>query len=294
MLNSDKGLAKYLKISELEVGQQYSKIAYLQSFKSGTSTLKTGYYAFHIKDIDGNITVGMYHNVADFIESGRDANAMKKKPIKIDFIATEFNGSISAHLIKIETYTEPDFPYELFVGKVANVEKSAQTVNGLFQRILGEDYTIDERYNTLSIDSVYSGKCGGYTKLMEMIVCDLIGHQGITNLSFKTLVKVFYEVQRAYFLYLYSKANTDIVRNADALEIINSACLDVEDKEIRPVVQDALLTLCGITANPEQLYAVLVVNLIRNKLETFDITSLYGSMIVGGEKVYKNLKLVKY
>ena len=84
------------------------------------------------------------------------------------------------------------------------------------------------------------------------------------------------------------------VRNGDALEILNSACLDVADVEIRPVVQDALLSLFGITANPEQLYAVLVVNLIRSKLETLDITSLYATMIVGGEKVYKNLKLVKY
>ena len=153
MLNSDNELSKYLKISELEVGQQYTKIAYLQSFKAGTSTLKTGYYAFHIKDIDGNITVGMLHDVKEFIESGKDANAMKKKPIIINFIATEFNGSISAHLINIETYTKPDFPYELFVGKVANDEINANELyNAVKETLLVNPYILE--VNNISVEQV--------------------------------------------------------------------------------------------------------------------------------------------
>lgn len=294
MLNDEKKDDKFLRLGELEVGTQYSKVAYLQGFKSSISVISSGYYVFYLKDAEGYIGIGILNNVKDFLLSGKDMNAMKKKPVLINFLATEHNGSISLTIINIETYTEPDFPYEKFIGSVPNVVASSASVAGLFNKVLGAGHDLDIRYNTTALDGIYEGKCGGYVKLLEMVACDLAGFQNIANLSFKVLIDVLFEVQKAYFLYLYAKTNADLVRNADALEVLTSACREIENEQISPIVQDALLCLFGITENPEQLYAILVVNAIKSKIKALNISSIYSTMIVGAEKVYGDLKLVKY
>ena len=183
MLNDEKKDDKFLRLGELKVGTQYSKVAYLQGFKSSISVIKSGYYVFYLKDAEGYIGIGILNNIKDFLLSGKDMHAMKKKPVMINFLATEHNGSISLTIINIETYTEPDFPYEKFIGSVPNVVGSSASVAGLFNKVLGAGHDLDVRYNTTALDGIYEGKCGGYVKLLEMVACDLAGFQNIANLS---------------------------------------------------------------------------------------------------------------
>ena len=284
----------FLRVQDLEIGTEYSKIGYLLDYKSSMSKLEKGYYVFYIKDYDGNIVVATLHNIANFLESGGEALKLKRKPVKIKFLATEFNGSVSLLVTQIEDYTDIGFPFANFIGRVENVENSITAVNAVLQKVLGNEKTLDSRYATATLDGIYNSKCGGYAKLLEMVIYDLIACQELPNIDFKILLEVFYEVQKAYFLQLTAVSKSDLIRRGDNLDIIMNAQIANNESDLKPVITDCLTTLFGLTESSEQLYAVLISESFQAKRRILDMTGIYSTMILGAEKKYGELKLVKY
>lgn len=284
----------YLRVEDLMLGTEYQKVAYLSGYKTGINKLDRGFYTLYFKDANGTSLLGNWNNVTDFIESGKAINDLKKRPVKIRFEVSEFNGSLSLNIIELESYDPVDFPYQNFVGSVNKVEASMLAVNSILGKVLGSNYTVDSRYNTISLSPIFDGKCGGYAKLLELIIYDLATYQSVSNISLQVLVKTFYEVQKGYFNYLLAKEKADIVSKSDLLDILQLSSAENKDSECLPIIIDCLSALMGLTDNIENVYAIIIASAFRTKIENLNLISVYNTMVIGAEKQWGKYKLLKY
>lgn len=284
----------YLRAEELTVGTEYNKVAYLSGFKTGINKLDRGYYTLYFKDANGTMVLGNWNNINDFINSGKAINDMKKRPVKIQFEATEFNGSIALNIIQLESYDPVGFPYDKFVGIVNNVDDSLMAVNLILGKTLGENTSVDERYKEISLTPICEGKCGGYAKLLELVAYDLVTYQSVSNISLKVLIGVFFEVQKGYFNYLLAKEKADIVSKSDLIDILQITNLENKDNEYLPIIIDCLSALIGLTNNIENMYAIIITNAFKNKIENLNLIAVYNTMVLGAEKNWGKYKLLKY
>lgn len=294
MIQDSKFNDNFLRVEDLEVGTEYCKIAYLTGFKTGINKLARGYHTIYFKDATGASLLGNFNCKDSPAESGKTLQDMKNRPVKIRFTASEFNGSITLDIIEIETYDPTGFPFKDFIGSVSKVEESYAAVNSILTTTLGEGITVDARYKDLALNSIYDGKCGGYMKLLELVIYDLVSYQSLPEISLRILMEVFYQTQIGFFNYMYAKQKADVVRKSDLIDILEAVKSSNRGSECLPITIDCVSYLIGLTDNIENVYAIIIAKAFKCKLENLSLISVYSTMVLGAEKIWGEYKLLKY
>lgn len=288
----------YLDITVLNIGEEYTKVAYLSDAMSKISKVDTGFYTFYFKDCNSNLIVGRLFNIEKFIESGLVINILKRKLVNINFIVQEYNGSLTLVIKSIEPYSEPVESEDVakFIGLVPNVGQEYNDVTTIMSRVLGAKPNMQTVYATKSFASIYNGKCGGYAKLLNMVVTSLVSFNSLPDIDIVMLFKCLNIVQADYFTYLVKLEDVDVLPESARLEILFNAKIKAEEKydvKISSIAIDTLSSLFGLT-KPQHLYAHLIYTAFETSKHTLRLTTLSSSMVLGSRKEFGGDVLLKY
>ena len=292
MLINEEYNSELLDVSSVEVGQEYNKIAYLMDIKSGLSKIEQGFYTFYFKDVHANVVVGRLFGIEDYINNGLIATALKRKPVRIHFVAQEYNGSISLILRNIEWYTG-EFDYSSFIGKIDGTKASVSFVSQVFTKLRGTETKVPAEYETLTLSKVAGGKCGGYAKLLEMVTQRVISYKDLVGINIAVIGDVLYNTQSLYCTYLKRLDATSMITNSELVKFINDCyVLNANEKQLKIII-DTMTGLLGL-GKPEHLYANILCNSIKDCMNILDTCDMFSTMIVGARKEVGELTLVKY
>ena len=293
MITRETNDSIYLDLPTLEVGQEYVKAGYLYNVKAGTSVMQSGYYTLYFKDVKGNVVVGRLFNVVDFENSGLDILALKNKAVQIQFVVDVYNGSPSLIVSSISLYNGM-FDYGSFIGKVDRVEEKFMWCEATFRKLLDDNsYSLPQEYKTKSIASIYDGRCGGYVKVLEIVLSNIIAYQDVVGVDIYALGRIFKTVHQEYFRYLDKVNDLDFVTNSLKFQTINRIRLSSERTDETIIAEDILGALIGLN-EPESISSVLIVDLVKGALNKLSLASIYSSMIVGASKKVGDVVLLKY
>ena len=282
----------YLDLSKLEVGQQYSKVAYLLNYKTGLTQLEEGFYTFYLKDCNANVTVARLFNVEQFIESGLKVMALAHKPVRINFIAQSYAGSISLVLTDIELY-EGDFDYDLFIGKLADAKQSLLFVSKVLSKLKGNEIMLPSNYADVPVSRIAGGRCGGYASLLRMATQRLLSYEKLPGINLSVLFSVFNAVQDRYFNYLRKLDTIDVLNKAQKMQEVQSCYNKYSGDDNLSIIVDTFTAIIGL-GKAEHLYANLICNAIKDSIRDMDTIYTYNVMVLGATKEVGDLLLVKY
>ena len=283
---------EYLRISDLNVNEEYVKVAYIEDSKASISKVMSGFYTFYIKDCEANIITGNLFNVEDFIKSGLIATKLKRKPVKIRFITQDLGGRISLLISSIEEYREA-FDYKSFIGFLEDAEQNLVSVEKVLKSVLGSKVSLNRDYKDNSLVGIYNGKCGGYANLLQMVVYNLISLQVLPNINFKTLMEIFYFVQNRYYKYLVKETNSEILSTADKMEFLFETQQVLKGHDLSKIITECVSGLCGLS-KPEHLYSVLIYKSFKDNIECINLANIYSTLVLGGTTKVGDLTLTKY
>lgn len=288
----------YLDITVLDIGGEYTKVAYLSDAVSKISKVDTGFYTFYFKDCNSNLIVGRLFNIEKFIESGLIINILKRKLVKINFIVQEYNGSLTLVVKSIEPCIDQVESDDIakFIGLVPNVGQEYNDVVSIMTRVLGTKPNMQTIYATKSFASIYNGKCGGYAKLLNMVVTSLVSFNSLPDVDIVMLFRCLNVIQADYFIYLVKLEDIDVLPESAKLEILFNAKIKAEEKydsKISSIAIDSLSSLFGLT-KPQHLYAHLIYSAFENSKHTLKLTTLSSSMVLGSRKEFGGDVLLKY
>lgn len=292
MLNKVGENNEYLKISDLNLNEEYIKIAYIENSKAGLTKASAGFYTFYIKDCESNVIVGNLFNVEDFIKKGLIATKLRRKPVKIRFITQDLNGSISLLITEIEEY-KGTFDFRNFIGYLPDAEQNLLSVEKILNQVLGKPISLNRDYKDNSLVGIYNGRCGGYANLLQMVVYDLISAQLLPNIDLKGIMEVFYIVQDKYYNYLLKQTQNEILSTADSMTFLFECQQVVKNHDLSKIIIECISGLCGIT-QPEHLYAVLLYRSFKKNIENINLANTFSTLILGGTTQVGEIKLTKY
>lgn len=293
MITRETNDSIYLDLPTLEVGQEYVKVGYLYNVKAGTSVMQSGYYTLYFKDLKGNVVVGRLFNVTDFEHTGLDILALKNKAVEFQFRVDVYNGSPSLIVSKISIYTGM-FDYASFIGKVDRIDEKFIWCETTFRKLLDDNsYSLPQEYKTKSIASIYDGRCGGYVKVLEIVLSNIIAYQDVVGVDIYALGRIFRTVHEEYFKYLDKVNELDFVTNSLKFQTINRIRLSNGRTDETIIAEDVLGALIGLN-EPESINSVILVDIIKSSLNKLSLASIYNSMIVGASKKVGDVVLLKY
>lgn len=281
-----------LDISSLELNRQYLKRAYLYGFKEGHTTLGKGYFTLYLKDVNGKVITGVLFNVEKFQEQGLVMQSLKGKPVTINFETQPFNGSLSLIVHTIEYYGGM-FDYGAFIGVAEGVNDFYLFVEDALSKLVGRTVKLPSEYLTKSLRYVYDGRAGGYTKLLEMVVNNLVSLDAILGLDRTELAEIIVHLQSIYYKYLVSIEDIDFITKNMKMKILYDAQLALGSIEVAPYVIDALTSLLEI-GEPETFQGHLVTKMYKDNMETLKLACEYDKMLIGVRKEVGGKVFLKY
>lgn len=298
MLNNASLANQFLNINTLEENKEYIKIGYLEDINSKVSKIDTGYYVTIIKDINSNIITGtLWFNKIDkdYINSGLTALALKRKPVSIRFVTSNYNGSLTLVISEISAYTG-EFPFNKFIGEVPDAKNIISSIEQNISKALGAETKLNSAYINDSLISIYNGRCGGYAKLLQLVIFDLLRCAGLPNINLKELIMVFIIVQDRYYRYLKmitDVKNTSILSNAGKLKFISeSSDICKNSGNIDLYVESCLGELCGLY-KAEYLYSILIADAFERAKQTLNLCTSLTTMVLGAKKEMNGRCLIK-
>lgn len=293
MITRETNDSRYLDLPTLELGQEYVKACYLYNVKAGTSVMQSGYYTLYFKDLKGNVVVGRLFNVDDFQNSGLQILALKNKAVEIQFKVDVYNGSPSLIVTKISLYNGM-FDYASFIGKLDKVDEKFTWCERAFGKLLNDNnYSLPQEYKTKSLASIYDGRCGGYVKVLEIVLSNLIAYQDIVGVDIYSLGRIFETVQSEYFNYLSKVNELDFVTNSLKFQTLNRLRMSSGRTDETIIAEDTLGALLGLN-QPESVSSVVLKDLITSAIDKLNLASIYNSMITGASKKVGDVVLLKY
>ncbi|WP_394862385.1 hypothetical protein [Paraclostridium bifermentans] len=281
-----------LDISSLELNRQYLMRAYLYGFKEGYSTVEKGYFRLYLKDINGRIITGMLFNVDKFKEQGLTMQALKGKPVVINFETQQYNGSLSLVVNTIEHY-EGMFDFGSFIGVAEGVNDFFLFIEDVLSKLVGRTIKLPSEYLTKSLRYVYDGRAGGYTKLLEMIVNNLVSLDAIIGVDRVELAEIIVHLQSIYYKYLVMLEDIDFTTKNMQMKVLYDAQLALGNTEVAPYVMDALTALLEI-GEPETFQGYLVTKMYKDNMETLKLACVYDRMLIGVRKEVGGKVFLKY
>lgn len=286
------GNNKMLDIAHLELDKQYEKVGYLYNFREGTAISEKGFFTLYIKDINGKVVIGRLFNVENFKEKGLTMQALKGKPVKINFHTQSYNGSLSLIINILDIYTDA-FDYGSFIGKVDGVEDFFAYTEDVISKLTDRDIKLPSVYRTKSLRYVYDGRAGGYTKLLQMVVSNVISYDSIIGLDRAEIANTIAYLQEIYYKYLEQIEDIDFITKSMKMKILYDAQIKMEKVDVGAYVIDSLTALLDL-GEPESLAGLLVYRMFKSNMETLNLACQYDKMLVGVTRQVGDVTLLKY
>lgn len=283
---------RLLDISSLVVGESYRKVAYFYRFKHNVTSTLNGFYTIYLKDRNGKVIIGNLFNVEYFESTGVMMQALKGKAVISNFKVGDFNGTPTLQLDTLEEYTG-DVDYSEFVGKVSGVEDYYEFVKTIFGKCGIENPSLPAQYKTKSLRDVYDGRAGGYIKLLEMVMNNLVSLNDILGFDRDEMVRTFYYVQELFYKYLYRIEDVDFITTKMKMDIIINGSMQVDGIDVSHYVIDALSDLLGVCV-AETLQGLVLSKSFKDNMETLTLGCEYDKMLEGVKKKVGDREFLKY
>jgi hypothetical protein len=284
--------ADYLDITQLVEGKVYTKIALVTSATPGTTKQQSGFAKFYLKDVNSNIVCARLFDVKDFAFCGIKLSSFKNRPVRLKFVAQEFNGSLSLVIdgaFGIEAYNGA-FDYSRFIGKMEyGDEEIVQTGKIIF----GDDWSLNPEWGTASLDNIGQGRVGAFMKVFELAFATISGYYNISGIDSKCLAKVLFTTMETLFV---TKRNSNVygvlesTKNFDYLTSINAKWMG---DSLRGVIMDASKAMAGIS-KPSHIYSHLVLSAINSAITNVNLILVNNSMVLGTSSYVGGVSLSKF
>lgn len=283
----------FLEVSTLEVGQMYERIAYLQHVKEGrVEGTGKGYFTLYLKDCQGNVVVGRIFNVDRFEESGLKILALKGKGVRLSFRVSTFGSTLSLDVEAIQHYQGP-MDYSQFIGKYEGTTRSFEVALSTFRKLLKEpELELPLVYRTSTIRSIYEGRVGGYTYVLEHVLLNILSLRGITNVDEILATKIFYIVQDHYYNYLKRVEDLEFIPLAEKLGFVTKMSKEDKIDESLSVAIEIMSALLGL-GEPETLLGHLIYDYITTAIRHVNMACATQTMVTGMVREVGGRKLIK-
>lgn len=291
MIKRTGQLENLLDITTLELGQEYIKICYLHHVKEGrTEGTNSGFFRLYLKDINGNVIIGRMFNVASYEEKGLVILALKGKPVKVHFRVDAYNGSLNLIVNSIEYY-DGMFEYASFIGKYEGTNRSYDFALNAFKKLTNQNAELPITYKTVSLRSIYEGRVGAYTFILEKVLLNIIALKEIPGINMKQMAEIFYVVQDVYYQYLKRVEDLELVPLAEKLKFVNKiSTTGTGDNTL--IATEVFSALIGL-GKAETLVGIVLYDYINETIKHLNLLCIHQTMVTGIREV-GGQQLVKY
>lgn len=291
MIKRTGQLENLLDITTLELGQEYIKICYLHHVKEGrTEGTNSGFFRLYLKDINGNVIIGRMFNVASYEEKGLVILALKGKPVKVHFRVDAYNGSLNLIVNSIEYY-DGMFEYASFIGKYEGTNRSYDFALNAFKKLTNQNAELPITYKTVSLRSIYEGRVGAYTFILEKVLLNIIALKEIPGINMKQMAEIFYVVQAVYYQYLKRVEDLELVPLAEKLKFVNKiSTTGTGDNTL--IATEVFSALIGL-GKAETLVGIVLYDYINETIKHLNLLCIHQTMVTGIREV-GGQQLVKY
>lgn len=282
----------YLDITELQEGLTYDRVALVTSADPGLTKQNSGFARFFLKDVNSNVVCARLFDVRDFATCGVQLTSFRNKPVKLKFIAQEFNGSMSLIIDGSEGISlwDGEFDTAKFVGRI---NYDLTNILAVGKSIFGDDWVPNPEWETASIDSIGQGRVGAFMRVFDMSLAKLMGFTGISGVQTKDLMKTFYVAIEALF---NAKKNInrygvlEPVKSFDHLVFLNQK---YNSDELRGVLLDTVKSIMGL-GKPTHLYSHLVLRAINGSINDLELVLRNNAMVLGTSTIVGGVSLSKF
>lgn len=291
--NDTTSFKDYLDVSSLAEGVRYTKLAYVQSTNVGIQKNNGGFVSFYLKDCNGCRITARLFNVEDFMISGIKASAFAHCPVKLTFVPQIFAGSMSLVIdskIGIERYGG-EFDYGRFIGKI---DVPYEDISNVARAAGLEDWSVPIDWKTRSIDSICSGKAGGFAALVYGSMCSVSANASAAGLGVSETMRIYFAAIQLFFDYLIDKSKNPVLTELINPNVLSRVKLLVaENSEEYLPTYDTTRALCGL-GKPLGIEAHLIKRSVD--LAMFIVNAKDSlSLIPSGTKAYVGgVDLLKY
>lgn len=293
MIRRTDNLDNLLDITTLELGSEYVKICYLHHVKEGrTEGTNSGFFRMYLKDVNGNVIVARLFNVASYEEKGLVILALKGKPVKVHFRVDAYNGSLNLIVNSVEYY-DGVFEYASFIGKYEGTNRSYDFALNAFRKLLSsnENRELPMIYKTSSLRSIYEGRVGAYTFILEKVLLNIIALKEIPSINMNQMAEIFYMVQDVYYQYLKRVEDLDLVPLAEKLKFVSKfSTMGAGDNTL--IATEVFSALIGL-GKAETLVGIMLYDYINETIKHLNLLCIHQTMVSGIREV-GGQQLVKY
>lgn len=263
----------YLNLTDLKVGETYTRLCYVMNVKAGISVLGNGYYTFYLKDMNANVIPARLFNVDGFTGSGLDAISFRGKPAMVTFETQVFNNNLSLVITGIKMHNGA-FDYSIFLGKI---ESKEDLVKKIFEKY-EVPYEIPTTFKTMSIQELYSGRTGGMMRLFVSTVRASLNYADLVN--FKDLLVVIQESFLFYAQYLAEKSKVSLIDAKTVYSLLHTVFMRNAMSDNLSAIIDACYALAD-EGDPKHYYSVMIKRLVTTELENADMAMKVRTMPAG-------------
>ena len=270
-------------------GQTLQALALVVGVSSGLTKKEEGFYTFMVKDEEAHIFPARLFNVANFIENGLIASALKNKPVEIIFVPQIFNGSWSLIVKDIQLF-DGIFDYESFLGKIRT---DSTFVDSKYNVAFPNEVT-DPEYGVVSFLEICGGKCGGFLRLMSNCAHDLENIVNSLDYTKQEIYQVFFCTFECYYALLKYKEQFHIVNPTDLFGVLNKIDVKTKDLPVHLQIMDSCRAILGF-GKPSDILSHIIYNYIETEHKALDLIETYSIMARGSSKQLDSDKvLIRY
>lgn len=282
----------YLRLSDLQEGVEYTKIAFVTDAGSGLSKANTGFAKFYLKDIDSNVVSAFLFDVQDYIFSGIKLAQFKGKAVKITFVLNYYNGKHNLVINGqkgIEEYTG-EIDKSKFIGhldyNVNNIVKVAKIV-------VDPNWEFPVEWTLTSFDNIGQGRVGAFAKVLELTFNSLLGYKSVMDPSdYEALMCSFIITMEAKFRIMKSEALT-IGAGKAIFDIFESMNNKYKEHKYFNIIHDCLTGICNYGGRTS-MHAHLIFNSFNQAVENINLILINKALIVGSTTKVGGVDLSKF
>lgn len=281
---------EYLDTNALVLNTLYTRLAFVTGATTGLSKLEQGFVTFYLKDCNANIVSARLFNVADWVNSGINALQFKKRPVKVRFVAQEFNNRTSLVIDGVEGIElwNGDFDYNKFIGKV---EYNAEALDKLYTKILG--YSLPIAYSSTSLHQLASGRIGALPKVIELVSNYLMALGDLPDCKVDELLEIYLHVMTVYGNILIQTEKYENLSTNMLFDLLATANMQFRDNENYDIIMDTVRALVKVS-KPGHLYANIIQKAMDLAVSTVNMAVTSSNMILGAKTTVGGGELLKY
>lgn len=283
-----KSDTKYLDLNNVREFVEEEYLAYVQDVVIGETRYNDGFIKFFLKDCNSNVVVARLFNVEDFMLSGVNTAAFKRKPVVFRGVAQPFNGSISLVIsgkYGIKVY-DGEFDYSRFIGSVKS------NLLPFYDALANADieYSPNPEWETMSLGNVAGGRAGGFAKLVEVsfgCIAPFVQEED------KELVPAFYVTMEHYYRYLKDKQSTSVVGYLDTYDYAMQINAKYSEDNSKLLYLDAFNSVVG-SKKPRHFYAHLIKNAVDFATVNLGLQIRFSTQLLATTSSIGGVELSKY